>query len=193
MQSAASLVAQARDEAELSRRALARRAGVPISTVSRIEEGEVDPTLTMLQRVVSAAGRQLHLELETIPARRSLAALADAWQPASAGPRINWTRLRAFLDWLHAHRDAVEEAIATPPPRSGNPQLDNLLAAIAEKLADDTNLTRPRWCSAIAPLSTPWRPPGTARMIESARRTAPASFKQRNIWLGTHDLWRDRA
>jgi len=165
---------------------------VPTSTISRIEEGEVDPTLTMLERVVAATGRQLTLETETIPQRRSLAALADACSPSRAGPKINWTRLRAFLDWVHAHPDDVELAIATPPPRSGLAQLDSLLAAIAEKLADDAGVDRPRWCAAVQPLPTPWSARGTPRMIQAARRRAPRQFKKRNIWLSEHDLWRDR-
>ena len=191
MESAAALLHQARDAAGLSRRALARRAGVPISTVSRVEDGEVDPSFTMLQRMISAAGRQVSLGLEPIPKRESLAALADAWSASPAGPKINWTRLRAFLDWLRSHPQAVEAAISTPPPRSGNLQLDALLAAIAEKVADDAGLTRPRWCAAIPALSSPWRPPGTPRMIEEARRKAPPQFKARNIWLAARDLWRD--
>ncbi len=192
MPSAATVLQRAREDAGLSRRALARRAGVPISTISRIEEGEVDPTLTMLERVVSATGRQLTLEIEAIPERRSLAALADAWDPSRAGPKINWTRLRAFLDSLHGYPDDVELAIATPPPRSGLAQLDSLLAAIAEKLADDAGVNRPRWCAAVRPLPTPWLARGTPRMIQQARRKAPRQFKQRNIWLSENDLWRDR-
>jgi hypothetical protein len=96
------------------------------------------------------------------------------------------------LDALHAHPEHLGAAIATPPARSGNDQLDNLLAAIAEKLADDAHTTRPRWCSAIRPLPARWEPPGTPRMKASARRSAPPQFKARNIWLAEHDLWRDR-
>ena len=146
----------------------------------------------MLQRMLSAAGRQMTLELEPIPKRRSLAALADAWSASPAGPKINWTRLRAFLDWLRSHPTEAEAAIATPPPRSGNLHLDALLAAIAEKIADDAGLTRPRWCAAIPALPSPWRPLGTPRMIEQARRNAPPQFRARNIWLGARDLWRER-
>ena len=140
--------------------------------------------------MISAAGQRVSLGLEPIPKRRSLAALADAWSPLPTGPKIGWTRLRAFLDWLRSHPHEVEAAIATPPPRSGNLELDALLAAIAEKVADDAGLARPRWCTAIPALSSPWRPPGTPRMIEAARRDAPAQFKARNIWLGARDLWR---
>jgi transcriptional regulator with XRE-family HTH domain len=191
MEDTATLVHEAREDAGLSRKALARRAGVPVSTVSRIEDGDVDPTTTMLRRLLAAAGRTLDFATGAVP-QESLAALTDAWSTSAAGAKINWTRLRAFLDALHAHPEHVGAAIATPPVRSGNDQLDNLLAAIAEKLADDAHTTRPRWCGAIRPLPVPWEPPGTPRMKATARQSAAGQFKARNIWLAEHDLWRDR-
>jgi transcriptional regulator with XRE-family HTH domain len=191
MPDATTLVHEARENAGLSRKALARRAGVPVSTVSRIEDGEVDPTTTTLRRILAAAGRTLDLETSAVSGG-SLAALADAWSDSTAGAKVNWTRLRAFLDAQHAHPDRLGAAIATPPPRSGNEQLDNLLAAIAEKLADDSGARRPRWCTAIDALRTPWEPPGTPRMKTAARHAAPPQFKARNIWLAEHELWRDR-
>jgi transcriptional regulator with XRE-family HTH domain len=191
MADTATLVHEARERAGLSRKALAKRAGVPVSTVSRIEEAEVDPTTTMLRRLLAAAGRTLDFATGAVP-QDSVAALTDAWSASPGGTKINWTRLRAFLDALHAHPDRLGAAIATPPPRSGNDQLDNLLAALAEKLADDASMMRPRWCAAVHPLPVPWEPPGTPRMKASARRSAPKQFKDRNIWLAEHDLWRNR-
>jgi transcriptional regulator with XRE-family HTH domain len=191
MEDTATLIHDARERAGLSRKALAKRAGVPVSTVSRVEDGDVDPTTTMLRRLLAAAGRTLDFATGAVP-RESVAALTDAWSNSPAGAKINWTRLRAFLDALHSHPEHVGAAIATPPVRSGNDQLDNLLAAIAEKLADDTHTTRPRWCAAVHPLPVPWEPPGTLRMKATARRSAPTQFKARNIWLAEHDLWRDR-
>jgi len=68
---------------------------VPVSMVSRVEDGEVDPTITVMQRMLSASGRQMRLGLEAIPKQRSLAALADASNLGSrpegqldASPRI---------------------------------------------------------------------------------------------------------
>lgn len=187
----ATLVHDARTRANLSRKALARRAGVPVSTVSRVEDGEVDPTTTMLRRLLAAAGRSVSWQVRPV-SRQSLAALADAWSDSPAGRKIDWTRLRAFLDAVHAHPGNVVAVIATPPPRSGNEQLDNLLAAIAEKLADDNHAPRPRWCAAVPRLDTPWEPPGTPRMRAAAREAAPPQFTARNIWIAETDLWRSR-
>ena len=49
--------------AGLSQRALARRAGVPQSVVSRIERGHTSPTAGTLERLLAAAGFELRAEL----------------------------------------------------------------------------------------------------------------------------------
>lgn len=70
------LLEQARHMAGLSQRALARDAGVPPSTVQRIEAGQVSPTIAMLDRLLDAAGVEaLHVlvpTLEAVAGRRDL-------------------------------------------------------------------------------------------------------------------------
>ena len=192
VRSPAVLVAEARSQAGLSRRGLAERAGVPTSTISRIEDGEMDPTYTMLARVLGAAGRELRATADELGDTPSLARLTDAWQPTRRGTTFDWTRLRGFVDWLRQHPELVEEAIATPPARS-EPALDGLLAGMAEKLADDKGVDRPRWTTAVPPLPSPWMPPGTPRMVAQAKRTTPKQLKLRNIVLAERDLWRTNA
>jgi hypothetical protein len=97
------------------------------------------------------------------------------------------------LDWLGPHPHEIETAITTPRPRSGSLQFDCLVAAIAERVADDAEVSRPRWCASIPGLTSPWWPPGTPRMIERARRDSPPQFTQRYGWVAARDLWRDGA
>src|SRR5688500_7932339 len=163
MPSASSLVVEVRQESGLSQRALAARAGCSRSTIARIESGDMDPTVTMLARIASATGCQL--ELRARPARRGpQPRLAGAAEGAGHIDDVDWTLLRALVDWLARHPDDTDGAIADPPPRTGDPRLDNLLAATAEKIADDAGRPRPRWTAAVPPLSQPWQPPGTPRM-----------------------------
>ncbi|WP_308492694.1 helix-turn-helix transcriptional regulator [Microbacterium terrisoli] len=56
---AASLVSEIRARRELSMNTLAMLAGVPASTISRIESGKIDPTLSMLDRIADAVGYSL--------------------------------------------------------------------------------------------------------------------------------------
>ena len=53
------LVVRARSSRGLSQRALAARAGVPASTVNRVELGKVSPTTEMLDRLLAAAGAEV--------------------------------------------------------------------------------------------------------------------------------------
>jgi transcriptional regulator with XRE-family HTH domain len=47
----------------LTQAELARRAGVPQSTVAKIERGRRDPSLSTLERLVRAAGLELRVQL----------------------------------------------------------------------------------------------------------------------------------
>ena len=55
----ARLVRQARRRAGLTQRALATSAGVPQSTIGRIETGRLTPRVDTLERVLQAAGHSL--------------------------------------------------------------------------------------------------------------------------------------
>jgi transcriptional regulator with XRE-family HTH domain len=56
---AAAMLRMARRRAQLSQRELARRAGVPQATISRIENRVVSPTLDTLDPLIRACGMQL--------------------------------------------------------------------------------------------------------------------------------------
>ena len=194
--SAGDLVRRAREEAGLSRSALAAKAGVPTSTVSRIEAGSSDPTLTMLSRLIAASGRHLSLTLDAIQDRPYLIAietLTEAYAPDAKVRKVNWAQLRGFLDQLTERRELTAEAIDSPPHRTGDAAFDALLAGIAEKLADDAGIPRPRWTRSVPPSPTPWEAPGTPARIRRARAQAPAQLAARNIWLAAQDLWRNAA
>jgi hypothetical protein len=97
--------------------------------------------------------------------------LADLVEPADGTvvPEPEWTRLR------------------------GSRLIDNLLAAIAEKLAANVGIRAAAWTALVEPLDTPWEAPGTPRRrAATAAQTAP-EFAARNITLSTSAIWRDRA
>lgn len=59
MHEGSSLVREARTRAGLSARELAEVAGVSASTVVRVERGQMNPTVSMLERLLNAAGTDL--------------------------------------------------------------------------------------------------------------------------------------
>jgi transcriptional regulator with XRE-family HTH domain len=185
----AAIVQNARVKAGLSRRALAAKAGVPTSTVSRIESGGSDPTLTMLGRLVEAAGNNLVVESRPREGRLTLAELATAFDEDAGRLRIDWTRLRAFVDRVEQHPEDLAEAIADPPA-STVPLLNAILAALAEQLSDEYDIERPRWTRAFGPLEDPWSPPSTPRMRAAFEETTPEAFRRRNLVLSRSALFR---
>lgn len=177
-------------DALLSCRGLAERADVTASTVSRIEQGTVDPTLTMLRRLLAAGSKRLVVDSVGIAANPSVARLAfDALSPASS-TSIDWTALRGFVDWTRRHRDRLAEAVEDPPARTGT-ALDALQASLADELCDRNGVERPRGTSGVPGLSQPWAPGGTPRMRERVQKSTPATFRARNLTVAAGDIFRD--
>jgi transcriptional regulator with XRE-family HTH domain len=193
METAANLISEARSAARLSARALARLAGVPPSTVLRIEAGQVDPTVGMLRRLLDAASHDLKIGSSKRPASARgpvLAELADAWSEKPDG-HPDWTRLKGFLDHLAQHPQRTEVAILRRPPMAPSPVLDTLLGGIAEKLADDAGLRRPAWTRRTPPLHGEWAPFGTPRLVAQWRSSTPAQLLHRGLVIDEASLWRN--
>ena len=57
------LVREARKRARLTQAALGRRAGVPQSTIARIESGARTPSTDLVERLVRAAGFEIRVRL----------------------------------------------------------------------------------------------------------------------------------
>ena len=115
---AATTLRRAREDAGLSVSALARRAGVPTSTASRVEAGTLDPTITMISRLLAAAGQRLCIDDTPISRSLSVARLATAALGQDSEP--NWVEIRHLVDRLEHEPDWIHDAIETPPPRSDN-------------------------------------------------------------------------
>jgi transcriptional regulator with XRE-family HTH domain len=192
MNEAATLIREAREDAGLSLRALADRADVSFTTISRIEHGQIDPTIGTLRKVLGALGEDLDLARQPGPEVPQLAALSDAWSNEYLDEhQPDWTRLRTFLDYLARHNEFAALAVRARPPASGSEFFDNLLAGIAEKVADDTHVQRPAWTRRIPGLSQRWESDGTPRMRAMSEATTPHQLAARNIVLSASSLWRD--
>ena len=185
---AAQLVSQVKSASGLSVRELAARADVAASTYTRIHAGDIDPTVGTLRRLLKAAG--CDLRLEAVPfgdGTLRLGDLSTAWSERDGRVRVDWPSWRAFLDELTRRPEFVPEAIYSPPLLSGQPIIDSLLAAVAEKLADDAHLPRPTWTRRVPPLSEPFRPP-TSRQLPD--RAIPTQLAQRELMIDAGSLWR---
>lgn len=149
----------------------------------------MDPTLTMLRRVLAGASARLVIEAAPLPVGPSIAALAN---DAPSGDRfaVDWTSLRGFADWALRHPDLVAEAVEDPPKRTGTP-LDAILASFTEELCDHLAIERPRWTSDVGAQSPPWAPPGTPTMMRQAKSQTPETFRRRGLTIARADLFRE--
>lgn len=181
------LIRELRQTAGLSLRALANAAGVSFTTIFRIERGDIDPTLGTLRKILRATGHDL--ALADRDDTYDLASLATRWEHNELGDRPDWTLFRGLLDTLTAEPSRTAVAIARRPASSGSAFIDNLLAAIAEKTADDAGLKRPAWTRAIAPLTAPYRPPGP----KWRHADVATQFRARGLEISQDSLWRERA
>lgn len=187
------LLCDARHAAGLSARALAAKAGVPTTTITRIESGRTDPTFGMLTRLLAAAGHELHVTCRARDdAPATLASLATAVEVGDDRLRIDWTRLRAFADWSLGHPDELSAAIADPPRRTGT-ALDAILAGFAELLAERTGIGAPPWTRSVPTPREPWAPPGTPAMRARAEAARPDAFRRRNLVLAPDAIFREGA
>jgi transcriptional regulator with XRE-family HTH domain len=191
MSDVASLVREARREAGLSMRALARRADVSFTTINRIEHDQLDPTFSTVEKLLSAIGQELELSRRKAKPVPHLTDLTDAWSTDDTGQdQPDWTRLRAFTDHLARHPEIAQAAIVATPDLSGSTFFDTLLAGLAEKIADDSRFTRPAWTKRVPPLDHPWISFGTPRMQAADRAATPPPLAERNLFIPSASLFR---
>ncbi len=121
----------------------------------------------------------------------ALGALHDAWLGDPSAGRPDWTRLRAWLDAIAAASPAArQQAVAHRPPGAPSAVLDNLLAAIAEKVSDDATLPRPGWTTDVPVLEAEWCEVATERMRRAWRLSTPPQLAARNLTVDAASLWR---
>jgi transcriptional regulator with XRE-family HTH domain len=97
---ARTVLLEARTEAGLSQRELARRSGVPQAAISRMERGVVSPRAETLDRLLRSCGRDL--EVVERPGRdldRTLIRERLRLTPSERGRLavVEWTRTRPFV------------------------------------------------------------------------------------------------
>jgi transcriptional regulator with XRE-family HTH domain len=184
------LVANAKGSSGLPVRRLASDAHVAGSTITRIQAGVVDPSVDTLERILAAAGFDLEIIAvrSGTPRRPRLGELANAWSHHRGRLRLDWARWRGVLDVLALHPEWIPDAIYLPPPPAGGRVIDALLAAIAEKLADDAHLPRPAWTEQAPSLDEPYQPP-LARNVTG--RVVPTQLAARGLMIDSTSLWRD--
>lgn len=102
--SIASIVREARRRAGLTQAALAERAGVPKSTVGRIESGARTPSAELVERLVRAAGLEVTISL-SVPDPGTDSMFERTLRRSPAERLADATRVACFV--LRGRREVV--------------------------------------------------------------------------------------
>lgn len=174
----------------ISTRDLARLARVSYPTISRIENGHAEPRWSTLTKVFEVLGHPLAPSIGEGQQMR-LADLSEAWSADATGTEHpDWVRLRGLADQVTLRPALVAQAILPEPPRSTSAVMDTLLAAMAEKLADDAGIARPRWTRSRPPLRKPWSI--AKRPSKQEASEVPEQFARRGLQIPESAIWRER-
>jgi transcriptional regulator with XRE-family HTH domain len=118
----------------LSVRALADAAGVAASTVHRIEQGELQPTVETLRHVVEAAGQRLQVDAQVDHAVSIVGLARSIRSDVAAGDYPGPVRKAAELAARFGEADPAtrHRMITAKPPPTGDSRWDAFLAGLAE-------------------------------------------------------------
>lgn len=173
----------ARADVGWSQRELARRSGIAQPSISEIESGDRDTTVTNLGRILKAA----HYAVIAIPTSRPT--IAD-WAVRLTSllrqdPGAIEKSLVQIADDLEAVHPATRVALCvTPPAPTKNTSLDALLAGLVEHLLSRDGLPSPDWVFEPARNSeNAWDLVTVPGLRDAARETTPEPFRRRNVFV----------
>lgn len=138
--------------------------------------GPYGPGMSLPAHMTSAAG--------------AAAAIRDELAAGDAGFAMRLLAEAVTTGFRSLHPAGQATWLATPPPSTGDPRWDALLAGVAEHLAMVWGHPVPAWASLHAPLEEPWFPGGTAGDVLDERvcaRTWP-ELGRRGIHLDPAEL-----
>ncbi|PPG86497.1 Cro/Cl family transcriptional regulator [Rathayibacter rathayi] len=186
---AARLLRSARRGAHLSQCELSEASDVAEATLSRIENARRQPSVDLLERLLSHTQHSIVL----VPTIRKDAAtigavISDALNRDDV--RTAYRQLIQLADNLADVHSALRVGLtlAEPPPFA-DPGWGAALAAVAAYRLDEEGLPRAEWIDdASRFLPAPWQPPtGTVRTRVDATRV-PAEFARRNVLIEAETL-----
>jgi len=185
------LVRKARAEAQLSVRALADAAGVAASTVHRIEQGELQPTVATLDRIAQAAGMRLRVEAEP-DYGISIVGLSLCIRAAIAeSDHSRPVRMAAEFAsrFTNADAEARDRMVAAEPPTTGDDRWGAFLGGLAEWLAVRHDRAVPAWShDPKRYLRRGWWVTPMMSMHAWEYAGTPVSFQMRGVYLHRDSL-----
>ena len=180
---AATILRTVRANSGWTQRELARRCGVAQPSLSDIETGDRDTTVTKLGQILRPSSYTV------IPIPTAVPPIAEwAIHIASlldSNPGAIRKTVVQIADDLAAADDFTKLVLcATPPAPTGSPALDALLAGIVEHCLTINGLPTPPWIDdSDRLLDEPWDLIEVPALKALARVSTPAAFRRRNLFV----------
>ncbi len=164
------VVRSSRLRAGMSRNELGAAAGVAPSTVTRIERGQLNPTIDLVERLVAAAGFRLTTTIEAVAdlaAARTARSILEADYPFPPDPTwvARWEAMKVLrggspraVDLLLRRAGGATDLLARPGARrwlAGRATPSEVAAAVAKLLegTDGWAITGPTAANRLAPVT----------------------------------------
>jgi transcriptional regulator with XRE-family HTH domain len=178
----------ARRSRGLSQRALAARAGEHQPTISALENGDHDPGLAHLTRLLAATGHRL-IALPTT-ARPVYEAAADISAALRRGDEP--AAYREFIqlsDDLARETGPLRAALTALAPAPIDSRYDALLAALAEHHLSDGRLPVPAWVNEPGRfLDEVWFVDDVPALYKTTKAQTPKAFVRHGVFLAASEL-----
>lgn len=180
---AASLLHATRAQVGWSQRELARRCGVAQPSLSDIESGARDTTVTKLEDILRAAGSSIVAVPSIVPSVASWAERLRTLAMSDPGG-VEKTLIQVVDDLRSAERSTRVALCVTPPASTTFDWLDAVLAAIVEHVLIEDGLPVPTWVSdSWRSAAEPWDLVSVPGLQAAARASTPATFRHRNVFV----------
>ena len=194
------MVRDLRQSRNLSQRALARLANVPQPTISEIEGGRREPSLTLLSKLAEATGQTVEIHLVDLDRYSAVAAsrrIAQRLGPGSDGSDSESLRidgaLRAVLDFRDALRrsppNEIDRLVTAPPTVTGFTPWDAFLAGVVEDECARKNVVPPPWTNDRRRFVKPfWYLSENAALHEWELETTPTGLLRHGVIAAAAEL-----
>jgi len=195
-QKAAAILRAVRERHHLTQRDLARMANVPQPTISAIESGGREPSLSLLSSIVEAAGESLQVTLAPaspfsgVETSRKILQIVNEGGNVSAREDSILRRALTFRDVIRSQtEEQFERLVIDPPSLIGDPRWDAFLAATVEEECARRDLAPPRWVNDHHRFVKPfWFLSANPALHQWEFETAPAAFVRHGIFAAADEL-----
>ena len=173
---------------------------MPQPTISEIEGGRREPSLTLLSKIIEATGQTFEIRLVPLERYGAVATARRIEERLRSKPEGHASdairtdgALRAVLDFRDALRrsdsDELDLLVSGPPNVTGFTPWDALMAAVVEDECARKDVASPRWTNDRRRFAKPfWYLSKNPDLHQWELETAPAAFLRHGVLAAADEL-----